>query len=251
MQKKHSCQLVYANPTHQNTNYTSLFDSNITLEMNQNWKRFLQKRPESFNSKLLRVIQTHIVQTPDEIITQIQVIPDIWYKDIISLRYLDGVESKKIDPKITCNALSSYIFVKTSDNIIIFTERNCGDWEHALDSFGGFIQERYNITHVEDFVKNRFYKDIQIDSEYIKHNPIISNITFLGLFDFDAILEKMTIYCINVNCDFAQLQKIAKVTLIAVPNTYTTTNHSKHFKLRLHKPLYAVLERYLEQIKHA
>ncbi len=153
--------------------------SNISQAViENNWNKILSRRPHLFNSTLLRV-QLPLDIYANEII--IPVIADITYKDVVGLRYKEGIDPRIIPESDIFHALSCYIFLKTKDGKLLFIERNDGDWNYALDFPGGFVQERMNIENIADFAKQRACDDLGIELHKV-HDA-----KFLGTFDAGTI----------------------------------------------------------------
>ena len=205
-------------------------------DIDLNWEKLLEKRPNLFSSRLLRLIKAE--EKDDEV--TISVSDDIFYKDVVGLRYNEGFEPRKIDSEDIFQSLSCYIFIKTSDNKLIFTSRDCGDWNAALDFPGGFIQDKYSISDIKDFARERTISDLSIETS------AINTISSLGTFDFKEILEYMAVYIAQLHITLDELKKISKVDIFEIPPEYTVREHNMFFTTRLHFAAIPILESFLD-----
>jgi hypothetical protein len=202
----------------------------------KNWDRLTQRRPDLFNGTMLRVVS---VDTRDDI-DVVSVAADIDYKTVVGLRYNEGSEPAQIDPRDSFRSLTSYLFIYTADQKHIFIERDCGDWDKALDMPGGFIQARYEMTDGKEFAVRRTKSDLNISDEDI------ANVTYLGTYDYAQILEYMLIYRVDLALTLEELKRVAQQTIYEVPEGYSTILHDTLFDMRLHIPARTVLNVYLD-----
>jgi hypothetical protein len=195
----------------------------------ENWKVLLERRPDLFNAQLLRFIKASTT--------------DIFYKDVVGLRYSKGFEPRIIDKEDVFQSLSCYIFVKTSDGKLIFTGRDSGDWSIALDLPGGFIQAKHNITDMAEFARSRTMSDLLID------NTCIKDAVCIGSFDFKEILEYMAVYQVNLTISFEELKSISKIEVFEIPMDYSASRHSEFFDTRLHFAAAPILDSFLDSAR--
>ena len=212
-------------------------EARVTIE--DTWKILMDRRKDLFNSALLRVLDFE--ENDDH--TVINAVADVMYKDVTGLRYDKGMDARPIADEDVFKVLSSYLFVVTADEKLVFIERDSGDWDKALDLPGGFVQDRFNIENLADFARKRTCEDFGIGEHHIE------SVEFQGFFDFFEILELMSIYKVKLNLTMAELRIVSGVTFYEVPDNYTAQTHGEHFDMHLHRPCFHVLECFLRKVK--
>lgn len=208
-----------------------------------NWQKLHKRRPSLFNAALLRFVGEKPLDTHHNTSKGllVQAVPDITYKHVVGLRYKEGDLPNEIDKEDVFKALSCYIFVKTKDNKVVFTTRDSGDWDPALDLPGGFIQHSQKIGALEKIAVSRTMSDLAISSD------LITSVHFLGSHDASWILEHMLVVTVTLSVDFATLSEISQTKIYAIPSGYTYQNHANYFDTRLHQAAKPILETFLEK----
>lgn len=195
------------------------------VQIEEKWKRVNEWRTGLYNGDLLRVVEIKNIGDGE---IKLLLASDISYKEIVGLRYLDGVQTNPISHPEKFKVLSCYIFVKTSDGKYIFIERDCGDWQKAYDFCGGFVQDKHFSLGPTGFVKHRLAEDLGVLER-------IKDINFVGTFDATNILELMLVYEVVLDLTFSELQKLSRVKIFSKDDQLTP----------IHPPLLPVLAKFI------
>ncbi len=217
------------------TNQKYFYTESQNARIEKNWLKINKKRKNLFNGVLLNLVEIKIGKK----ISTFKVDDCLSYKDIVGLRYLDGVKNNKVSKNLQkIKAVSCTIIVETSDKKSFFMERDAGDWEKSLDYPGGFIQQKHIINKkllLDDFVVSRLYSDLGIKKTEIK------NIQFLKINEDKKILEYMFVYKVFLKISFEKLKQRVNVRLYEIPEKYSKQRHTNFFRIPLHPPLKKVL----------
>ncbi|KKT78906.1 MAG: hypothetical protein UW75_C0032G0005 [Parcubacteria group bacterium GW2011_GWF2_44_8] len=193
------------------------------------WSNFQISRSISDNAILLRFLSF------DEQTMAIKVATDITYRDVVGLR---KPEAAKPAPFYVVTAIAKVV---TSDNFVVWQERDTGDWPHSIELSGGFLRAlniQNGVLSVDDFITDRVARDFGIAKTYL------TNLEFHSLFMYDAILEAMCCYTLNLTLSRDELIKLNPEHSFHFTKTdFNPTVDTIHGTLPLHQPSVAVWER--------
>lgn len=185
-----------------------------------------------FNGNLLRVIS----KQEKKDYTEIAVSSDTSYREIVGLRYIDGDKVTGLHARIDLQVLSAYVIVVSKDGVVFFINRDSGDWNHALEFPGGFIQAEYEYEDIKEFAIARASSDLHIDNLYI------TEVECIGFIDAKEIFEMVLIYKIQSALTFEEIKQRSEVEVLSIPEGYEVALHSKFFD----KKIYPIMQNTLE-----
>ena len=193
------------------------------------WPDFKTAQSITENASLLRFISF------DQITMTIKVATDITYCDVVGLRNPEVVTPP---PFYVVTAIAKVV---TSDNKIVWQERNTGDWPHSIELSGGFLratQIQNQSLSVDDFIINRVARDFGIPETHL------TNLEFHSLFMNDAILEAMCCYTLKLTLSQEELVKLnPEHSFHFTKPDFDPLTDTIHGTLPLHEPSVAAWER--------
>ncbi len=192
------------------------------------WSTFTQIRTITENATLLRYL-SHTDTT-------ISVASDIFYSDIVGLRFNQVPPS---EPPFL--ALSAIAFVSTADGHLFFQPRDSGDWPASLELPGGFIRATHLSQTTTDFINARVARDISILESEIQSTHLVNS------FPFPTILEFMLIYHLKLTISKQELLK-RRPELAFVPVDFSVTDPVPGSTLPLHAPSATIWEIFKNQL---
>jgi hypothetical protein len=192
------------------------------------WSTLTQTRTISENATLLRYL-SHTDTT-------ISVAPDIFYSDIVGLRFNQIPPS---EPPFL--ALSAIAFVSTADGHLFFQPRDSGDWPASLELPGGFIRAAHLSQTTTDFINARVARDISILESEIQSTHSVTT------FPFPTILEFMVVYHLRLTISKQELLK-RRPELAFVPVDFSVTDPVPGSTLPLHAPSATIWEIFRNQL---
>lgn len=204
-------------------------------KIEENWKELNRWRDNLFNAKLLRVYSREVEQG----VLTVSVVPNVFYKDVVSLRFLGGYNPAVVPRDDVFQVLSCYIVLRDGNGDFFFMKRDSGDWQPALDFSGGFIQASMEIQDGVEFAEERVCRDLNLDKSHI------SSVGCLGYVDYPEILEYMLVYLVDFTDDVSILEKESGKKLYKIPVGYTKEHHSDFFDLRIHGPLGTLIDDFM------
>ncbi len=207
-------------------------------KIEESWKELNTWRDNLFNAKLLKVCSKKV----EEGVLTVSVVPNVFYMDVVSLRFLDGYSPATVPQDDVFQVLSCYIVLRDGSGDFFFMKRDSGDWQPALDFSGGFVQATMGIQDGVDFAKERVCRDLNLDTSRI------SKVTCLGYVDFPEILEYMLVYLVDFTVDVSILEKESGRQLYKIPAGYTAGRHGDFFDLRIHGPLGTLIDDFISRV---
>ena len=193
------------------------------------WSDFQASRHIIDNASLLRFVSY------DEELVSIKITTDITYRDVVGLRKPEVVNPP---PFYVVTAIAKVV---TSDNFVVWQERDSGDWPHSIELSGGFLRASHiegDSLSVDDFMIDRVARDFGIERTYL------TNLEFHSLFMNDDILEAMCCYTLNLTLTRDELVQMNLEHKFHFTKTdFDPTVDTIHPTLPLHAPSVAVWER--------
>jgi hypothetical protein len=202
------------------------------------WKELNTWRDNLFNARLLKVYSKKV---EGDVLT-VSVVPNVFYKDVVSLRFLDGYSPATVPQDDVFQVLSCYIVLRDGNGDFFFMKRDSGDWQPALDFSGGFIQASVGVQDGGDFAKERACRDLNLNMTHV------SKVTCLGYVDYPEILEYMLVYLVDFTVDVSILEKESGRQLYKIPAGYTAGRHGDFFVLRIHGPLGTLIDDFISRV---
>jgi hypothetical protein len=211
----------------------SVYTELIRQRIESVWSTLQKKRMNLYNATLLRVVGLSSLSA--NLTTNISVVPDVTYKEIVGLRYTDGDTLSGFGSEVPMQVLSAYILILTKDNVLFFIDRDCGDWNVAVEFPGGFIQDAYKLSDVAEFAYMRASSDLGVPRDLFCA-PVC-----LGYIDAKSIFEMVLVYSLKCNVTFEELTQLSQVKLFPIPQGYTVDQHFSFFSKKIYPIMQSTL----------
>lgn|GEM_PF-366891 len=131
----------------------------------------------------------------------LKVSKDLFYKDVVGLRYHSFDKYQNLEENLRPKALSVYNIIITSDSKLVARIRDkTGDWEESYEICGGFVRSS-EWKDIFGSAKSRIQEDFGITIDKIK------SIKFLSIYDYPRIAEIQMIFLVNLDLSVLKLQE--------------------------------------------
>lgn len=193
------------------------------------WPDFQTHRNITENAPVLRFVSFN------EAAMTIEVAADVTYRDVVGLRNPEVVSPA---PFYVVTAIAKVV---TSDNFVVWQERDSGDWPHSIELSGGFLragQIENSQLSVDDFITDRVARDFGIAP------VLLNNLEFHSLFMNDSILEAMCCYTLSLTVSKDELLELnPKHSFHFTKSDFNPNEDVLHPELPLHAPSASARER--------